>query len=112
MQSSVTLEEISSVQVLVQKLEKIELPNQLVSVMGDPALQKLLLLKSNGATLRRVDYWLNAFFVDQLAEGEAEEEAGTKRVLEMLEAIRDYVRFSKVWNTLFLCSIHCCRDGC
>lgn len=98
-QSSVTLEEISSVQDLVRKLEKIELPNQLVSVMGDPALQKLLLLKSSDATLRRVDYWLKAFFDDQSAEGDVEEEAGTRRVLEMLEAIREYVRFGKVFYT-------------
>lgn len=87
---------------MVQKLEKIELPNQLVSVMGDPALQKLLLLKSSKATLDRVDYWLEAFFDDQLAEEGGDEEAGTKRVLEMLEAVREYVRFSKVRSSPFL----------
>lgn len=64
--------------------------------MGDPALQKLLHLKSSDATLSRVDYWLKAFFEDQLAEDDADEETGTKRILEMLEAVRGYVRFSKV----------------
>lgn len=90
------MEEISSIQILVDKLEKIELPNQLISVMGDPALQKLLQLKSTEYTLRRVDYWLNAFFEDQLSKSDAEEEATTNQVLEMLEAIREYTRFTKV----------------
>jgi centromere protein I len=77
----------------IQKLEKIELPNQLVAVLGDPLLQKLLLLKSSETIARRVDNWLLAFFEDQLQSIEN----GQRHILETLEAIRDYVRYIKVW---------------
>jgi centromere protein I len=77
----------------IQKLEKIELPNQLVAVLGDPLLQKLLLLKSSETISRRVDNWLLAFFEDQLQSIEN----GQRQILETLEAIRDYVRYTKVW---------------
>lgn len=91
-QSSTTLEEIENVKEFVEKLELIELPNQLVAVIGDPLLQKLLQLKSDDVTLRRVDNWLMAFFEDQLADGSHSE----SQLLEMLASIRDYARFTKV----------------
>lgn len=43
--ASVTLEEVENVDDFVNKLDKLELPNQLVAVLEDPLLQKLLLLK-------------------------------------------------------------------
>jgi centromere protein I len=73
-------------------LEKIVLPNQLVAVMGDPLLQKLLQLKSTSSTLSRVDNWLMAFFEDQL---EAGAHSGHE-LLDMLAAIIEYARFTKV----------------
>jgi centromere protein I len=88
----VTLEEIENAQDFVSKLEKIELPNQLVSVIGDPLLQKFLRLKSSEITLKRVDNWLAAFFEDQLADPDQSADG----ILSMLEAIRDYARYSKV----------------
>ncbi|KAI9729510.1 MAG: hypothetical protein M1818_008482 [Claussenomyces sp. TS43310] len=90
--SSVTLEEIETVDNFIGKLEKIELPNQLVAVFGDPLLQKLLQLKSNDTTLSRIDNWLEAFFEDQLADSSQSESP----ILDMLTAIRDYTRFSKM----------------
>jgi len=92
LQTSVTLEEIENVSGFIGRLEKIELPNQLVAVMGDPLLQKLLQLKSTDITRRRVDNWLMAFFEDQL-ENEENSEA---TLLDMLASIREYVRFTKV----------------
>lgn len=91
-ESSITLEEIENVKEFVQKLDKIELPNQLVSVIGDPLLQKLLSLKSTEITLRRVNNWLEAFFEDNASSDEASE----TKILDMLTAIRDYARYSKV----------------
>ena len=75
----------------IHKLEKIELPNQLVSVIGDPFLQKLLQLKSSESTSRRIDNWLLAFFEDQL-----ENPGSEATILEMLTAIRDYTQYTKV----------------
>ena len=87
-----TLEEIESVQAFIGKLEKIELPNQLVAVMGDPLLQKLLQLKSTDETRQRVDNWLLAFFEDQMQSEDNSERA----LLDMLASILGYVRFTKV----------------
>lgn len=87
-----TLEEIENVSGFIGRLEKIELPNQLVAIMGDPLLQKLLQLKSTDITRRRVDNWLMAFFEDQL-ENEENSEAP---LLDMLASIREYIRFTKV----------------
>jgi centromere protein I len=91
------LEEIEDVNEFIQKLEKIELPNQLVAVMGDPLLQKLLQLNSTDSTSRRVDNWLLAFFEDQLEDADR---SGTK-ILDMLSAIRDYTRYTKVCVVMF-----------
>lgn len=92
MQTSVTLEEIENVNGFVGVLEKIELPNQLVAVMGDPLLQKLFQLKSTDDVRQRVDYWLMAFFEDQL-EGDGSSQGA---LLDMLASILEYTRFTKV----------------
>jgi centromere protein I len=84
MQTSVTLEEIENANGFVAELEKIELPNQLVAVMGDPLLQKLLQLKSTDAVRQRVDNWL---------EGDGSSEGA---LLDMLASILEYTRFTKV----------------
>ena len=84
----------------VRKLEVIELPNQLVAVLGDPLLQKFLQLKSSPAVLRRVDSWLIAFFEAQLEDSGSAENA----ILEMLSAIREYARYTKVSESLDLLS--------
>lgn len=84
------MEEIENVSDFVDKLEKIELPNQLVAAIGDPFLQKFLQIKPSVSTSQRIDQWLLAFFEDQL------ETAGSERaILEMLEAIRNYTKHTK-----------------
>jgi centromere protein I len=86
------LEEIENLDDFIGKFEKIQLPNQLVSVIGDPLLQHLLQLKSNDTISRRIDNWLTAFFEDQLEGGAS----SRTTLLDMLGAIRDYARFTKV----------------
>lgn len=97
--SSTTLEEIEDVDDFVRKLEKIELPNQLVAVISDPLLQKFLQLKSSKATARRIDYWLLAFFEDQVESGAQAE----KDIREMLRAICSYTRFTKASRSIPVC---------
>jgi centromere protein I len=87
----VTLEEIENVNEFVDKLEKIELPNQLVAAIGDPLLQKFLQLRPSDSTSQRIDQWLLAFFEDQLETSGSE-----KAILEMLEAVRGYTNHTKV----------------
>jgi centromere protein I len=47
-QSSVTLEDVRNVDDFVEKLDRLELPNQLAAVLDDPLLQNLLSLRPSG----------------------------------------------------------------
>ncbi|RDL35152.1 uncharacterized protein BP5553_07083 [Venustampulla echinocandica] len=91
-ESSVTLEEIEDLHDFVQRFEKIEPPNQLAAVIGDPLLQKFLQLKSSQVYNQRVDSWLFAFFEDQLQNPESSE----VRIIEMLEGVRSYAQYTKI----------------
>ncbi|KAI9049486.1 hypothetical protein LZ554_006517 [Drepanopeziza brunnea f. sp. 'monogermtubi'] len=85
LETSVTLEEIEDAHQLVQKLEKIEPPNQLVAVLKDPLLQKFMQLKSTDVYSRRVDSWLLAFFDDHLRT-----DLGGKEITAMLDTVLNY----------------------
>jgi centromere protein I len=76
----------------VRHLERIELPNQLVAVIGDPLLQKFLQLKHSEATSQRIDNWLLAFFEDELQSSHS----SASNILNMLHAIQDYTCYTKV----------------
>lgn len=86
-----TLEEIENVNEFVDKLERIELPNQLVAAIGDPLLQKFLQLRPSDSTSQRIDLWLLAFFEDQL-----ETPGSEKAISEMLAAIHGYTNHTNV----------------
>ena len=88
-QDSVTLEEINSAEGFVQNLEKIELPNQLVAVLDDPLLQKLLLLRPGDDSQRRVNNWI----ADCVQEGAHQDPSV---LAAMLEPIHRYVTQTKV----------------
>lgn len=90
-ESSTTLEEVEGVSDFVRRLEKIELPNQLVAAIGDPLLQKFIQLQSTHVTLNRIDNWLLAFFEDQLQTPGSPETL----IIPMLAAIRDYTHYTK-----------------
>jgi len=87
----VTLEEIENAENLVLNLEKLALPNQLVAVLADPLLQKLLQLRPGEESSARVNNWIAACISDA-ASGDA---AGGE-LLELLNVVHDYVSISKV----------------
>lgn len=91
-QSSVTLEEIEGANDFIQRFEKIEPPNQLVAVIGDPLLQKFLQLQSSDIYDQRLDNWLLSFFEGQLQAAEPSE----VKILEILKGIIEYTNFTKV----------------
>ncbi|RYC64409.1 hypothetical protein CHU98_g1776 [Xylaria longipes] len=66
-ENSITLEEIESVDGFVKNLEKIELPNQLIAILGDPLLQKLLLLRPRAEGHLRASNWLESYTQDLMA---------------------------------------------
>ncbi|CAG8981588.1 hypothetical protein HYALB_00009467 [Hymenoscyphus albidus] len=91
-QASVTLEEIEGANDFIQRFEKIEAPNQLVSVVGDPLLQKFLLLQPSDVYEKRLDSWLLTFFEDQLQAAEPSE----TKIMEILKGILEYTKFTKI----------------
>jgi centromere protein I len=78
----------------VRGLETIEMPNQLISVLSDPLLQKLMLLKPDAESSQRVSNWLFACAQDLMSGEGANELEG---ILEILQA---YVSTTKVHGIL------------
>ena len=85
------MEEIENVQSFVKNFEKIELPNQLVAVLADPLLQKLLILRPSQESHQRIANWLNAVLEDVLG-GDADEDT----LFDVLDVLKDFVISTKV----------------
>ncbi|KAH6963573.1 Mis6-domain-containing protein [Fusarium avenaceum] len=85
-EDAVTLEEIENATGFVKNLDKLELPNQLIAVLADPLLQKLMLLKPGYESEQRISNWLNAVLQD-VHDGDADEAT----FFDMLDILRDYV---------------------
>lgn len=88
------MEEIENVTGFVQNLDKIELPNQLVAVLADPLLQKLLQLRPSGESYQRIASWLNSVLQDVI-DGDADEAT----LFDILDVLRDFVVSTKVCMT-------------
>lgn len=85
------MEEVHNAERFVQNLEKIQLPNQLAAVLADPVLQKLLSLRKDDTTSRRVTNWMGSALLDVL-EGNAD----TKGFVDIMEVLGEYVARVKV----------------
>ncbi|PHH89259.1 hypothetical protein CDD83_6394 [Cordyceps sp. RAO-2017] len=96
-EDSVTLEEVDNVTSFVQNLERIELPNQLVAVLADPLLQKLLMLRPSAESDRRVVNWLGSVLRD-VVDGDADDET----IWEALEVVSEFVARTKALPPVFL----------
>ncbi|KAK8110366.1 uncharacterized protein PG998_006823 [Apiospora kogelbergensis] len=95
-ESSVTLEEIETADGLVRALETIEMPNQLISVLADPLLQKLLLLRPDANSLQRASNWIVSCAQDLVSgDGDSELEG-------VLEIMRDYAKATRNLPPVFL----------
>ncbi|EPE09405.1 mis6 domain-containing protein [Ophiostoma piceae UAMH 11346] len=90
-EESVTLEEIDSATSLVKNLETLELPNQLVAVLVDPLLQKLLLLRPSEEAFVRVENWLIACVLSA-----ANDDTDREELMDLIEVIHDYITSTKV----------------
>ncbi|KAK3327686.1 Mis6-domain-containing protein [Cercophora scortea] len=96
-ENSITLEEIDNANAFVENLEKIELPTQLVAVLADPLLQKLLLLRPDAEGFARISNWVAACMSD-VANGDADSDL----LLDMVEVIHGYVRSTRTLPPLLL----------
>ncbi|KAM0446151.1 hypothetical protein ACHAPV_006434 [Trichoderma viride] len=90
-ENSVTLEEVENITGFVQNIDRIELPNQLVAVLADPLLQKLLLLRPNAEAYQRVANWLNSV-LQSVIDGDADEAV----LWEVLDVVKEFVVQSKI----------------
>lgn len=91
-----SLEEIRDIDHFVEKFDKIELPNQIISTLGDAMAQKYIYLVQSEAANHRLDEWLKSFLQDkleQVREDGDEEQESLSYVLSLLEA---YAAFTKV----------------
>ncbi|KAI0119997.1 Mis6-domain-containing protein [Nemania sp. FL0031] len=88
-ENSITLEEIESVDGFVKNIEKIELPNQLIAILHDPLLQKLLFLRPQAQAHLRACHWLSSYAQDMMA---ADSEV---HLADILNILKSYVTATK-----------------
>jgi centromere protein I len=91
----VTLEGIDNVNDLVEKLDRIELPGQLISFLTDPLLQKYIQLKPSPITTARIDLWL-ATCLEEQYEGERMGNGDPQYFSEVLNGLLKHVQYTKV----------------
>lgn len=83
----------------VERLDSIEPPGQLVSLLIDPLLQKYVNLNPNLITTTRLHTWLAACLED-LYEGERMHNGDAQYLSEMLGGLLKYAQYTKVTSTL------------
>jgi centromere protein I len=66
---SVTIEELTSAEEFVGKLERVQFPSQMVSILEDRRLQFLFLFKGGEVERRRLDFWVSSAFVEGMEDG-------------------------------------------
>ncbi|RPB05832.1 Mis6-domain-containing protein [Choiromyces venosus 120613-1] len=94
-EASVTLEEVEDVSDFVKKLDKLELPNQLVAVLEDPLLRTLISLKpSDGANLR-INNWLATCLSSELHSPLLSNIRSADRTEQFLSKILEYTRSTR-----------------
>lgn len=96
-----SLEEIRSANDFVQKLDRIEMPNQVAAALADPLAQRYLVFVRNEGATRRLESWLDSFFEDEVARIQAREEGDDEgndpeHLEYVLDVLIGFVRFTKV----------------
>ncbi|USP80768.1 uncharacterized protein yc1106_08042 [Curvularia clavata] len=100
-ESSVTLEGIDSVEDFVEKLDRIEPPGQLVSLLADPLLQKYVDLKPSQINTSRIGIWLASCLEEQLEA--YRQGAGDDQYLdEILSGLLRYAHYTKTLHPTVL----------
>lgn len=94
--NNTSLEELRSVDHFIEKLDRIELPNQIISTLGDSLAQKYLLLVQSEAANRRLGDWLEGFLNDKLEDIREGTDDEPETLTYVLTLAVDYVRLTKV----------------
>lgn len=91
-----SLEELRSVDHFVDNLDRIELPNQIISTLGDSLAQKYLLLVQSEYANRRLEDWLEGFLNDSLERIQEGTDDEPETLAYVLSLAVDYARLTKV----------------
>ena len=94
-EGSMALEDIEDVNHFVNHLERIEPPNQAISMIADPLSQKFLMLGTTDISERRLESWLEGFLEDEL-QGLRDGESETNDLVEIMSSLLEWARCSKV----------------
>lgn len=97
-----SLEELRDVEHFVEKVDRIELPNQIISTLGDSMAQKYLHLVQSEAAHHRLDEWLKNFLQDQLELIQGEDEDDSEILDHVLSFIAGYSAYTKVIPIIYL----------
>ena len=93
-ETTITLEEVQTVDDFVDGFERIEPPSQIVAGLRDPLLQKYLLLSDSQDVSLRLDFWLTRYFEEELEI--MKEGFGLSATLpDMLSALASHAEASK-----------------
>ncbi|PYI10766.1 Mis6 domain protein [Aspergillus sclerotiicarbonarius CBS 121057] len=90
-----SLEELRGVEHLVEKIDKIELPNQIISMLGNSLAQKYLFLVRSEAANRRLNDWLRTFLSDQLEYVRTNDVEDVESLGYILDLVVEYVQYTK-----------------
>ncbi|KAJ5669329.1 hypothetical protein N7462_010399 [Penicillium macrosclerotiorum] len=90
-----SLEEIRDMEHFVDKLDKIELPNQIISTLGNATAQKYLHLVQSESANHRLDEWLRGFLEDRLEQIREDNDEEPDTLSYVLSFIEQYASFTK-----------------
>ncbi|PWY72340.1 Mis6 domain protein [Aspergillus heteromorphus CBS 117.55] len=93
--SHTSLEELRGIEHFVEKIDKIELPNQIISMLGNNLAQKYLFLVHPEAANHRLNDWLKAFLGDQLEYARTSEVEEADALGYILTLAVEYVQYTK-----------------
>ncbi|KAL4918075.1 Mis6-domain-containing protein [Aspergillus aurantiobrunneus] len=90
-----SLEELRSVDHFIDRLDKIELPNQIISTIADGLAQKYLFLVQPEIADWRLNDWLDAFLSDHLEYAQGFNDEGVEALGYVLNLATNYARYTK-----------------
>ncbi|KAJ0425328.1 Mis6-domain-containing protein [Aspergillus carlsbadensis] len=97
-----SLEELRGLDHFVERLENIELPNQIISTITDGLAQKYIFLAQPELANRRLNDWLESFLSDQLEYAQEFDDDGIESMGHVLALAVSYARYSKTIPDAFI----------
>ncbi|KAJ6150991.1 Centromere protein Cenp-I [Penicillium chermesinum] len=90
-----SLEELRSIEHFVDKIDRIELPNQIISTLGDVMARKYIHLIQSEAANHRLDEWLGNFLQDKLEQIQGDDDDDPEILDYVLDVIVGYSAYTK-----------------